>query len=159
MRLLKATAARAAKKQRENPKALSEAKRNIDILRSELGHYLDLIGEGKAPDSVLERIACLEQRIAAKERLLAGLRVPKVAELSDLALYKQLCERLDQFREPPGGEDVPKQRQVLRKLLGRKNVLWLSAADGGYQIHGETRLGPLFDGLPAMRTSGAEERT
>lgn len=141
-------ASKKAERGRKNPREAQKLETAVRELKAEHA------------GSVLERITDLEKRIEAKERLGAELKVPTVTDLADLALHKHLRENLDRFRELLTGRHTPKARQVLRKLLGQKNVLWFAViGDGSYRVSGETRIGPLFDGIPASEVCGAQERT
>jgi peptidoglycan/xylan/chitin deacetylase (PgdA/CDA1 family) len=68
-----------------------------------------------------------------KERLLAELKLPEVTDFADFALHKQLRENLDRSRELLTGRHIEKARQVLRRLLGPKNVLWFAPQLGRLQ--------------------------
>jgi hypothetical protein len=108
------------------------------IFGDELTRYLDLVGEGKAPESVLERIAALEQRVKAKQTELGEYVSPNVVDFNSAQLHRQLRENLGAFRLPLTSRHVPKARQVLRKLLGDE-VLWFEALEGGgYRLTGDT---------------------
>lgn len=154
---VRAAAARAAKleaeRRRTRPDEEARLRGEAAVLRAELNRYVDLVGEGRAPEAVLERIQSLEVRVRAKERELSEYAASNVVDLDDAQTARVLRDNLTRFRELLRSRNTPKVRQVLRKLLGDGEVLWFEPSDGGYELTGETRLGPLFN------SHGAQERT
>ena len=100
--------------------------------RRQRDNFLALVADGKAPPSVLQRIAALDASIADKERELAdfAVAVEQPSELDLRRVKRTLRERLGGFDELLHG-DVPLARQALRKLLaGRIEFLPERSADG-----------------------------
>lgn len=141
-----------AERRRTRPDEEARLKGEAATLHAELNRYLDLVGSGKAPESVLERIQALELRVKAKEQELAEYAASNVVNLDDAQTARALRDNLARFRELLRSRHTPKVRQVLRKLLGDE-VLWIEPKPDGYELTAETRLGPLFNG------HGAQERT
>ena len=155
--VVKSASRKAAEWRRRKPQESERIEADIADLQAKIRCFIDLIGSGTAPDSVMQEIRKLEQRVKAKEQLLGELKVPDVVDLEQFRLHKQLKENLTRFRELLADKHVPKARQALRKLLGSGTLYFEPVEGGGYRLTGETRLGPLFEGCGEV--CGAEERT
>ena len=58
------------------------------------------------------------------------------------------------LRELLSSSNVTRARGALRKLLGDQ-VLWFTPVEGGrYELHGETKVGPLFEGCSEVSGAG-----
>ena len=154
-KVVKLAAEKAAERRCKRPDETNRIEGEIAGLKAKIQRFLDQIEVGKAPDSVLERIEGLEQQVKMKEKLLAELKLPEVTDFKQFSIQRQLQENLENFREIITDRHIPRARQALRKLLG-DNTFWFEPLDdGGYQLTGETRLGPLFEGCREIR--GAED--
>ncbi len=109
--------------------------------RRERDNFIKLIGEGKAPASVLDRVRALDGSIEALEQRLADRRIEPPSELDRARLRKMLRERLGEFDDLICSE-VPLARQALRKLLDGPITFEPSAR--GYLLRGRTKVGALI---------------
>jgi hypothetical protein len=101
-----------------------------------------LAEQGRAPASVLERIAALDAEIAALEQRHAASLKPAARDEPDRPrLRKALRTKLLEF-DALIAADVPLARQALRKLLD--GPISFEATSEGYVLKGRTKLGALF---------------
>jgi len=137
---------RIAERQRERRDLPRRLEQDIRSEQRKLDNFLALISGGNPPQTVIERIRGLEQRIEAlnSERVCSLAEVPGVQDVK--ALRKALHGRLADFRGLVYG-DVPKARQALRKLLVSP-VEFVPEVEGGrshWRLRGQTTIGPLLD--------------
>ena len=119
------------------------AKLEAELRRAqrERDNFMKLIGEGKAPASVLDRVRALDETIAALEQRLADRRLEPPSELDRARLRKLLRQRLGEFDDLIRA-DVPLARQALRKLLD--GPITFEPAAEGYLFRGRTKVGALI---------------
>ncbi len=118
----------------------------IKRLRGRLNNFLQAIGDGDAPDKVLEEIHKLEQLIQAKEAELSEFEIAVPNSASLRRLKQDLCARLGGFKDLIYS-DVPRARQALRSLL-KGPIEFVPVQENSqktYVLKGETRLGALLD--------------
>ena len=146
---------------KEKPERIKELKAEIRKIRLEVDRYVAAIGDGKAPSSVIEQITQRESRLQTLERDLARYENPvQLDELRIRRIKKIAAERLLMFRDLMRS-NVPRARQVLRKVLRNENVVLekiviepvKEEGGQGYQFRGKLWLAGVLDNI------GAEERT
>ncbi len=125
--------------------AIPERPENIEgeLRKAKAKHQnlLSLAEQGKAPASVLERIAALDSEVAALALRLADCGKVVPLELDRARLRKALRQRLNEFDDLIYS-DIPLARQALRKLLD--GPITFEAAPEGYLLKGRTRIGALL---------------
>ena len=104
-----------------------------------------LIGEGKAPETILAEIKRREDRLKELERERDTLQQAMPAH-SPADIRRMCGERLARFRDLLMG-DVPVARQALRKLLPEPLTVRPAVVEGRrtLRFEGVTTLEPLFD--------------
>lgn len=146
---------------RQEPEQVSKLTAQIEKLCRELGRFMGLIAEGKAPESVMEEIRKQEAKKKEWEQEQAKFEVPvQMDELRLRRLRKRACERLEDYRGLVRA-NIPKARQALRKLLRDekgefKKIVLRSTRKGGrtaFEFQGLVSLGGV------LYNGGAEERT
>jgi hypothetical protein len=136
-------AERELKKNPDMPKQLEAEARK---LCKELERFLQLIGEGKAPDAVMVEIRRREERSKVIERQRAAL--VEAPPTWSVAQIQVMCgERLRRFPELLHGV-VPVANQAIGKLLAEPFTFYpVTTSDGTRTLgfNAITTLGPLFD--------------
>ncbi len=130
---------------RKNPDKPRQLEAEARKARKELDHFMRLIAEGRAPESVLAEINRREKRLEELERELESLK--QIPHSLDAADIRKMCrERLGRFEELLLG-DVPVARQALRKLLPEPLKIAPVTIKGHRTLsfEGVTTLGPLLD--------------
>src|SRR5258708_3541092 len=130
---------------RKNPDKPRQLEAEARKVRKELDHFMRLIAEGRAPESVLAEIRRREERLEELEREQQALeQIPPSLDVADV---RRMCrERLGRFKDLLLG-DVPVARQALRKLLPEPLGITPVTVDGRRTLsfEGVTTLGPLLD--------------
>ena len=131
---------------KEDPDRPKRIEGELAKLRKELARFMNLIADGKAPDSVLEQISDRENRIKALEAELQQLQSEAPSELDMRRIRKGLRERISRFRDLIR-TDIPVARQALRKLLAEPLVFSPVVVDGRktLKFEGKTSAGVLID--------------
>jgi hypothetical protein len=131
---------------KKNPDKPRELEAEARKLRKELARFLQLIGEGKAPDAVLLEIRRREDRLKVIERERAAL--VEAPPTWSVAQIRVMCgERLRRFPELLHGA-VPVANQAIGKLLVEPFTFYPHTTADGTRTLGFkaiTTLGPLFD--------------
>ena len=111
-----------------------------------MDRFIALIASGEAPKSILKQIHQRQQRIKDLETELAELQVQPLTQLDHKLIRKALSGKLERFSALLH-EDVPRARQVLRKLLAEPMRFEPIPEEGkkSYKISGKTHLGVLLD--------------
>jgi site-specific DNA recombinase len=97
-------------------------------------NFLAAVAEGKAPRSIVEQIAALDEAISEKEQEFATLAIEEPSEVELRRLRAALRERLGRFEELLLA-DVPLARQALRKLLVGRIEFRPEERDGARHYH------------------------
>ena len=126
----------------DRPKRLNAELRKV---KRELERFLQLVAEGKAPESVLQQIQQREDRIKRLTEELGEAQLEQPNELDLRRVKKALAERIGFFKDLIYS-DVPKARQAIRKLLNGPitcNPVIYDGSRKGYAFEGKTNLGLL----------------
>src|SRR5258708_15707455 len=130
---------------RKNPDKPRQLEAEARKMRKELDHFMRLIAEGRAPESVLAEIRRREERLEEVQREQQALeQIPPSVDVAD---RRRMCRvRPRRFQDLLLG-DVPVARQALRKLLPEALGITPVTGDGRRTLsfEGGTKLGPLFD--------------
>lgn len=147
--------------QKENPNLRSEIKKEIKKIENELSKFMSVIASGEIPESILSEINTREERLKLLRDEIQ--RHEQTLDKDDLHYPRLKVEgrkRLDNFNELLH-TNIPKARQVLRKLLRDSNgefapIIISPAITGSsktFEFKGRTTVGSLLYDI------GAEKRT
>jgi hypothetical protein len=131
-----------AEHRRVAPTSPVMVERELDRIKVKQRNLLELAEKGKAPPSLLERIAQLDAQASSLSSQLAAINKPvRTAEFDRARLRRVLRARLNEF-DALMTADIPAARQALIKLLD--GPISFEATPGGYVLKGRTRIGALF---------------
>jgi site-specific DNA recombinase len=114
----------------------------IEQLRKEMDRFVNLIAVGKTPQRVLEEISWREAQIKQLADEIAQYEASTSHGRMDARYIRDAFgERIAHFRELMRRRSV-EARQGLHALL--KGPIRFTPLEGGYELHGETKLGALL---------------
>jgi DNA invertase Pin-like site-specific DNA recombinase len=134
-----------ANQRRDNADAPERLAAEQRKLRKELDRFVRLIGEGKAPERVLDEIKRRETRIAEIDHELQDFAIEEPSEFELRRLRTTFRERLGRYDELLRA-DVPVARQALRKLLAGRIEFLPDRAQGAYHLRWALVTRALVDG-------------
>ncbi len=88
-------------------------------MQVELSRYLDLVGKGQVPESVLQRIRTVESNLRVREGKLAAWTVPNVVNFEEESVRRRAAQNLEQFRELLTSRRLATSAGIARMAHGR----------------------------------------